>query len=104
MRKVTCYKNKKVMLALILALRAVVRIWGAINNMIPTSSELNFLHAIEQMTNSVSLDSQYYNHPDNVILMVGFIVINVFSLISNHTLCTGSIKEVISGNTTPPLF
>ena len=61
-------RKKRLFLWIIVICTAMVRVYGAIHNMIPTASEVNFLHAIERMTNTVSLDTQYYNHPDNIIL------------------------------------
>lgn len=103
-KKIKQNKSKKLYLWIILMCTALVRFYGAIHNIIPTASEVNFLHAIERMTNTVSLDTQYYNHPDNIILIVGFIVINLFSLISYGGLCTGTIQQVMTGDTTAEFF
>lgn len=97
-------RRKRLFLLIITICTAIVRVYGAIHNMIPTASEVNFLHAIERMTNTVSLDTQYYNHPDNIILIVEFIVINLFSLISYGSLCTGTIQQVMTGDTSAEFF
>lgn len=96
--------KKRVYLFVCLICIFIVRSFGAVHNILPTASEYNYLKAIANMTNTVSLDTQYYNHPDNIILIPGFVIINLIALITKGTLCTGPVSLVLTGSTDPTYF
>lgn len=96
-------KRKKIfeytLLLLIITAAAVLRFYGAVHaTAVPYPSEENVLKSVEYMTQTVSLDTNFFNHPDTVLLYAVLIVINVVSFIKTGNIVCGSISSVISGN------
>ena len=93
-------KNKRIehlMLVILIVLTAVVRFWMAINSTpVPYPSESNVLNAVRYMTENATLDTDFYNHPDNILIFCVFLATNLYSMITMGNLISGSISSIIS--------
>lgn len=93
-------KNKRIehlMLIILIVLTAVVRFWMAVNSTtVPYPSESNVWNAVRYMTENATLDTDFYNHPDNILIFCVFAVTNLYSMITTGNLISGSISSIIS--------
>lgn len=95
-------KRKKnfeyILLWLIISVASILRFYGAVHaTAVPYPSEQNVLKSVEYMTQTVSLDTNFFNHPDTVLLYAVLMVINAVSFIKTGNTVCGSISSVING-------
>ena len=90
-------RTEQLMLVILIVLTAGVRFWMAINSTpVPYPSESNVLNAVRYMTENATLDTDFYNHPDNILILCVFLVTNLYSMITTGNLISGSISSIIS--------
>lgn len=103
-RKKIIVFGKAVLLAVIVT-AIVLRFYGAYGGTkVAYPSESNVLNSVRYMTDNATLDTNFYNHPDNILIYFCFIFINLFSILSSGNTASGSIKDIISQTVTADYF
>ena len=90
-------------LTVLIVVTAVFRIYGAIHSTpIPYPSEANVMNSVNYMTENVTLETEFYAHPDQPLLYASLIGTNAFELITRGKTVSGPVsmvaKNYISGH------